>query len=266
MPLDSSIELYKELLKHTDELLVFLENDKLFHNHFKFNEINEKCYVEMYENVKPNSKIPTLPELKQIIPNLDTLENEAYKFFIKPRNKSIKGLDVQKGNKIDEVIIKFLNSQKINCMRADVKNKKLPDLQILDKTRNISAYIEVKYHGAPFMLSRKLIGRENYEGSITLDTKKLRNQVVECKSEIPDRPVYILHWLDFHHLKGIFFNTLDQIEDYLELGTEFTRNTREGDYKLVNRVNLQKGYIEKFYPPLHEMGDLSELVQKLKSL
>ena len=99
MSVDSSIELYKELLKHTEELLVFLKNDKLFHNHFKFNEINEKCYFEMYENVKSDSEIPTLPELKKIIPNLDTLENEAYKFFIKPRNKSIKGLDVQKGNK-----------------------------------------------------------------------------------------------------------------------------------------------------------------------
>ena len=89
-------------------------------------------------------------------------------------------------------------------MRADNRNKKLPDIQVLDKTRNISAYIEVKYHGAPFMLSHKILGRENYEGSITMDTKKLRNQIIECESEIPDRPVYILHWVDFHHLKGIF--------------------------------------------------------------
>ena len=218
----------------------------------------------MYEKIINNKKIPTIPELKDKIEGLKELESEAYKFFLKPRNKSVKGLDVQKGNKIDDVIISFLQSQKINCMRADTKNKRLPDLQILDRTRNISSYIEVKYHGAPFMLSHKTIGRENYEGSITLDTKKLRNQIIECKSEIPDRPVYILHWIDFHHLKGVFFNTLEQIDEYLEGGVEFTRKEREGDYKIINKVQLKKGYIEKFYPPLHEMGDLSELLDKLK--
>ena len=40
---------------------------------------------------------------------------------------------------------------------------------------------------------------------------------------------------------------------------------REGDYKIVHKKVLKKGYIEKFYPPLHEMGDLEELLSKLKS-
>ena len=114
------------------------------------------------------------------------------------------------------------------------------------------------------MLSHKLIGRESYEGSITMDTNKLKRQIIECESELDDRPVYIVHWVDFHHLKGIFFNTLLQIKEYLNKNDhDFVRKSREGDYKLVNKIKLKKGYLEKFYPPLHEMGDLDELVKLL---
>ena len=159
----------------------------------------------------------------------------------------------------DEMI--WVSSQKINAGRADLRNKKLPDIQVLDKTRNIKAYIEHKYHHAPFMLSHKTIGRESYEGSITLDTEKLRKQIIECESELPDRPIYVVHWVDFHHLKGIFFNTLGQIKEYLDSGSEFERKERSGDYIITKKV----GYTEKFYPPLHEMGDFKELLTKLKS-
>ena len=147
-------------------------------------------------------------------------------------------------------------------MRADNRNKRLPDIQVLDKTRNIKAYIEHKYHHAPFMLSHKIIGRESYEGSITMDTIKLQKQIIECESEIPNRPVFVVHWVDFHHLKGIFFNTMEQIKDYLDVldeGSTFNRQSKSGDYILNKKV----GYTEKFYPPLHEMGDFHELLEKL---
>ena len=94
-----------------------------------------------------------------------------------------------------------------------------------------------------------------------MDTKKLQKQLVEIDSELEDRPVYFVHWVDFHHLKGVFFNTQDQIKIYLEADPiQFERHAREGDYKLTGKV----GYTEKFYPPLHEMGDLEELIDKLK--
>ena len=198
---------------------------------------------------------------------LKELNNDAYKFFMSPRNKSIKGMDVQLGNQFDEAFMSFLKSKNIDIGRADTKNKKLPDLQVLDKTRNIKAYIEHKYHHAPFMLSYKIINRENYEGSITLDEKKLRKQIIECEAEIPNRPVYIVHWVDFHHLKGIFFNTLEQIKEYLDnpdKSGRYKRQIREGDYKLINKQKLKKGYLAKFYPPLHEMGNFYELMEHLK--
>ena len=91
--------------------------------------------------------------------------------------------------------------------------------------------------------------------------QKIERQIIECETELPNRPVYFVHWVDFHHLKGIFFNTLGQIKEYLDLGQEFERKERKGDYKLSKKI----GYTEKFYPPLHEMGDFSELLEQLSS-
>ncbi len=255
-----SIAHYKELLKLASSIKNdYLKNVKKFHNQLTFEDINEKCYLEMYSKIAPGSTIPKISELQEKIHGLKELNKDAYSFFLNKRNNSIKGMDVQLGNKFDEVFIEFLNSKKISAGRADQKNKKLPDIQVLDRTRNIKAYIEHKYHNAPFMLSYKTIGRESYEGSITLDTKKIQNQIIECESELPNRPVYIVHWVDFHHLKGVFFNTLEQIKEYLASGSQFERQERTGDYKMTKKV----GYTEKFYPPLHEMGDLSELLEKL---
>ena len=53
-------------------------------------------------------------------------------------------------------------------------------------------------------------------------------------------------------------------KDYLDKNdNDFERKSREGDYKIVNKINLKKGYLEKFYPPLHEMGDFDELIRLL---
>jgi hypothetical protein len=260
---EHSIQLYQELLESAKHIKdEYLKNVTKFHNQLSFDNINKKCYEEMYSNIEPNNAIPTNIELQEKIKGLSNLNKEAYKFFMRSRNNSVKGMDVQLGNKFDEAIIDFLQSKKINACRADKRNKKLPDIQILDKTRNIKAYIEHKYHHAPFMLSHKIIGRESYEGSITMDTIKLQKQIIECESEIPNRPVFVVHWVDFHHLKGIFFNTMEQIKDYLDVldeGSTFNRQSKSGDYILNKKV----GYTEKFYPPLHEMGDFHELLEKL---
>ena len=137
---------------------------------------------------------------------------------------------------------------------------------VLDRTRNISAYIELKYHNAPFMLSWRLTNREPYEGSVTLDTVKIKKQLIEIESEL-ERPVFFVHWLDFPDLKGIFFNTNEQIKQYLlDESVQFNRKEREGDFKekKTGEIFAKVGYTEKFYPPLHEMGDFSELINLLK--
>tara|TARA_R100001443_G_scaffold37771_2_gene51357 strand:+ start:477 stop:1331 length:855 start_codon:yes stop_codon:yes gene_type:complete len=257
---DISIALYQELLSHSGVIKEFLKNTDNFLNRLKFEKVNMECYKSMYSNINSGDVIPPLDSFYDKIDGLKELNDSAYKFFMKPRNNSIKELDVQLGDKFDEVLINFLNQKNIRASRADQKNKRLPDIKVLDKNKKIKAYIEHKYHNAPFMLSHKLIDRESYEGSITLDFKKIQNQIIVCESEIPDKPVYIVHWVDFHHLKGVFFNTLEQIKYYIQHNDTFTRKDRSGDYKLTKKI----GYTEKFYPPLHEMGDFNELLIKLK--
>ena len=260
--MNKSILLYKELLKlSSSPIKEYLKNVPTFENQLIFNELSEKCYQELYENINPEDIAPPLSEYFSKINGLQEINKLAYSYYMRPRNKSIKGYDVQLGKKFEELFSDFLKLQKINVERADLKNRSLPDLMVLDKTRNISAYLELKYHNAPFMLSHKIIKRESYEGSITLDTKKLKKQIIEVEANIVDRPVYIVHWVDFHHIKGIFFNTLEQIKDYLEIDSvEFKRKQR-GEYNLIHKDK----YTEKFYPPLHEMGNFEELIKNLKN-
>lgn len=263
--MNQSILLYKQLLRHAVDMKTsFLKNVPTFENQLIFEAINEECYRKMYSEVLDTKSIRKTTDLYGEISGLKELYQRARKFFLQPRNKSIKGLDVQFGNKLDEIFIEFLKSLKIQAMRADTKNKRLPDIMVLDKTRNISAYIEFKYHHAPFMLSWRLMNREPYEGSITMDTLKLQKQIVEIESEL-ERPVFFVHWVDFPDLKGVFFNTHEQIKQYLhDAPVQFDRKERLGDYKNENKLFAKVGYTEKFYPPLHEMGDLEELISLLK--
>jgi len=264
--MNSSLILYKHLLTFAESIKNdFLKNVPVFENQLKFEDINEQCYKKMYEEIKDKSSIKPIPQLYDEIPGLKELYQKARKYYLTPRNKSIKGLDVQLGNQFDQALINFLNSNKILAMRADTKNKRLPDIQVLDKTRNIKAYIELKYHNAPFMLSWRLLNREPYEGSITLDTEKLKKQLIEIDAEL-ERPVYFVHWVDFPDLKGIFFNTNEQIKEYLyDNPIEFVRKQREGDFKKLDyKMVARVGYAEKFYPPLYEMGDFEELIKVLK--
>lgn len=256
-----SVELYKELLKFAEKIRTdFLKNIPLFENQLQYTDLNRICYQKMYEDIKPADQIKTTTDLYDEITGLRELYQRARKYYLQVRTKSIKGLDVQLGNQFDEAMITFLNFKNVLAERADTKNKRLPDIMVMDRTRNIKAYIELKYHSAPFMLAWRLIGREPYEGSITLDTEKLKRQLTEIDSEL-ERPVYFVHWVDFPDLKGIFFNTHEQIKEYLqERAVHFERREREGDYKLEAKV----GYTEKFYPPLHEMGSFEELMEKLK--
>lgn len=260
--MNKSILLYKELLKFSSHIRTdYLKNVPVFDNQLLFEEINEKCYLKMYEEVEDNKHIKKTPDLYNEIDWLSDLYKKARSFYLNPRNKSHKGYDVQLWIQFENAFINFLNSIWITTLRADLKNRKLPDLMVLDKTRNIKAYIELKYHNAPFMLSWKLINREPYEGSITLDVDKVRKQLVEIHSEL-ERPVFYVHRVDFPDLKWIFFNTDEQINTYLnsEWLELFERKWREWDYKITQKV----GYTEKFYPPLHEMWDLDELVNFLK--
>jgi len=140
---------------------------------------------------------------------------------------------------------------------------------ILGQDKGILAYFEVKYHNAPFVTAINKINRYCYEGSATLDYNKIIKQLELIDSEL-DRPTFYLHWIDYPCLKGIFFETSEQVKDYLyQSGEEFERKEREGDFKIVNEeysIIKKVGYTKKFYSPLLQMGTFEEFVKIINDM
>ena len=183
---------YEELLEFGGERIFdFLKNARLHESQFKYSEFNEVCYKKMYIENNQDS-IKTVKELKEEIPELKDTCKGCGSYFMNPRNKSIKGLDVQFGRLLEDVIIDFLKTKyKLNVTHGDNSNKKYPDCMLLSGDKGILAYFEVKYHGAPFISAINKIGRYCYEGSATLDLNKLVKQIEIVESEL-DRPVFYL--------------------------------------------------------------------------
>lgn len=254
---------YQELLAYKkNEINEYFKNAKMFENQFQFNNFNQQCINKMYiENNQENIK--SVKQLKEEIPELKSMCSKCGKYYMNPRNKSIKGLDVQLGKLLETQILDYMNDKlKLKAMHADKTNKSYPDCMVLKGDRGIIAYFEVKYHNAPFITAIHKINRYCYEGSATLDYKKLIKQLDIIESDL-DRPTFYLHWIDYPCIKGIFFETSEQVKDYLKnVGEEFEREEREGDYKLIKKV----GYTKKFYSPLLQMGTFEEFIDIIKDL
>lgn len=102
---------YEELLEFGGERIFdFLKNARLHESQFKYSEFNEVCYKKMYIENNQDS-IKTVKELKEEIPELKDTCKGCGSYFMNPRNKSIKGLDVQFGRLLEDVIIDFLKTK-----------------------------------------------------------------------------------------------------------------------------------------------------------
>ncbi len=266
--MDKSEILYKGLINiGEDRIAEFFQTVGLFESQFKYAKLNHQCYKEMYLSIEGKQQYPVRQSFFERIPDLDTECKKCYKYYMKPRNKSVKGYDVQLGKLLEEIFIDYLKIQGINIIRADLKDRRYPDLLILDSSKEIIGYIELKYHGSPFLLTWKLRpGRECYEGSLTLDKEKVVKQLKIIFSEL-DRPVFFVHWVDFPCTKGVFFQTSGQLHDILLRGSdEYYRKQREGDFEERKDGSIKKvGYREKFYPSITEMGNFEELTRLIKA-
>lgn len=262
--------LYKDFIKNKQkEISDFFKNVKLHEGQFSYLDFNDCCYEQMY---KKNSQgnIKTVKQLKNEIPNLAAKCKTCAEYFMHPRNKSIKGLDVQMGLFLENILIDFLNkNMHIKAMHADNLNKRYPDCMILGKDKGILCYFEVKYHGAPFIQAISKIKRYCYEGSATLDYEKVKKQIELVESEL-DRPTFYIHWIDYPCIKGIFFETSEQVKSYLyQSNIEFEREDREGDYKTVNdlyKIVNKVGYTTKIYSPLLQMGSFEEFITIIQDM
>ena len=257
------MSLYEELLEFSKERInEFFKNVELFEGQFEYNDFNRICLDKMYIN-NTQENIKTVKELKEEIPELSNMCRKCGAYYVKPRNKSLIKYDLMMGKLFENILIDFLKEKlKINALPADKTNKKYPDCMILKKDRGIAAYFEVKYHSAPFISAINKINRYCYEGSVTLDYKKIINQLEIIESDL-ERPVFYLHWIDFPCLKGVFFETSEQVKDYiLTHGEEICREKREGD----EEKNPKSVYLGKFYSPLLQMGDFEEFISIIKDI
>ena len=254
---------YIDLLEYKkSEILHFFKNAKLYENQFSLNDFNKDCYDAMYTN-NQQKNIKTVKNLKEEIPGLAETCKKCAPHYMQPRNKSIKGLDVQLGRFLEQCLMDFMSDKlKLKAKSADSKNKSYPDCMVLEGSGGIIAYFEVKYHAAPFISANHKINRWCYEGSATLDFKKVVKQLELIESDL-DRPTFYLHWIDYPCLKGLFFETSEQVKNNIyKNGIEFEREEREGDYKLIKKV----GYTEKIYSPLLEMGSFEEFIDILRDM
>lgn len=255
--------LYEELLIFgKNRIDDFFRNVNLFENQFKFNEFNKKCYDAMY--LTNNTKSPkTVKELKTEIVELAPVCKKCAPYYMSPRNSGHIVYDLMMGKLFEDILIDFFTEKlHIKAMHADKKNKQYPDCMILSGDKQIVAYFEVKYHSAPFISAINKINRYCYEGSVTLDYKKIIKQLEIIESDL-ERPVFYLHWVDFPCLKGVFFETSEQVKQYIyESGEEFTREKKAGDCE----KNPKSVYLSKFYSPLLQMGTFEEFVELVKGI
>lgn len=255
--------LYEELLSFSkNRLKDFFKNVTLFENQFEYSDFNKKCYdcMFLYNN---QEKPKTVKELKAEVTELAPICKKCGPYYMNPRNSSHIKYDLMMGQLFEDILIDFFTQKlHIKAMHADKSNKQYPDCMILCGDKQIAAYFEVKYHSAPFISAINKINRYCYEGSITLDYKKIIKQLELIDSDI-ERPVFYLHWVDFPCLKGIFFETSEQIKQYIyESGAEFSREKRIGD----DEKNAKSVYLTKFYSPLLQMGSFEEFVETIRNI
>lgn len=255
--------LYEKLLEYSKERFdSFFENVTLYENQFQWNEFNTRCFEYMYR-LNSYSEFSTVKQLKEEIPELKDTCKKCGNFFMPQRNKSIPKYDVILGMQHEEVLMGFLQKELgTRVERGDLQNRSYPDCVIYNSKGDKVAYFEVKFHGAPFVSALQCTGRYCYEGSATLDYKKIEKQLDLINNEI-DVPVYYVHWIEYPCLKGVFYETASQVQDYIEKQhVEFERKKREGDDQ-KSRVSR---YYTKMYFPLLEMKSFDDFVREIKNL
>lgn len=254
--------LYEELLCSCKERFdEFFKNVTIFENQFQWSSFNQSCYDLMYTN-NSYDDFATVKDLKDKIPELKDTCKKCGNFYMPARNKSIPKYDVILGIQHEEALMDFL-SEKLGAKtgRADLENRSMPDCKIMKDDGTVAAYFEVKFHGAPFVSALNMINRYCYEGSATLDYKKIEKQL-EIISTL-DAPVFYVHWIEYPCLKGLFFEPSEQVAEYIASQHEvFERMKREGD----EQKSSKSRYYKKMYSPLLHMGSFEQFIDTLQEL
>jgi len=270
MSLEKNINLYNELLNLSAESISeYTKNLPTFESQFYFQKINMNCYEKMYFGKRNDSSIIPRHGFFPLIHDLEDTCKKCWNWFLSPRNRSRKGLDVQYGKKFEAALRDFFGKNDIMCSMGDTKKKNYPDNVVFNKKGEIVAYFEVKYLAAPFVKTFQFRpGRECYEGSTTLDVgKKIETQRDIVENEV-DVPVFYVYWIDYPCIKGVFYMSSKEVYDYIDkIGSEWDRKERTGDFiKGNDGVKKKIGHTKKVYLPLLQMGTFEELFVELNHL
>lgn len=263
--MEQDIFLYQDLVAfcntHTDDI------ETKFRRSLEFNEFHIECYKKMFYANRYSKIPPAVKELKEQIPELKSAYSEYSKYYLSPRNKYRKGLDIQLGQWYEKALTMYL------ATRGLVVKKKaypFPDLEVCSQRGEVLAYFELKYIEAPFLSANKLIKntfpyestRYDYEASLTLDTGSKMLAQRECMDRLEQQgiPVHFVWWFDSFHIKGIFaMSSHDVYEFYDNVGDLHKRKQREGDMESHQETG-------KVYPPLLEMITFSEYLSIIENV
>ena len=240
-----SKELYVQLLDTVDRP----DGTELFDNQLRFNELNKLFFEEIYckKRTGPGKirKSESKDEICKQINQLKVLCDSCWSFFFRSvqNRKYDKQEDIHTANFFENKTMFFLKMKGFNVVRGDNENlghhKGYPDLLVLGKNGNPICYLEIRYNAAPFLkVSNFVKGRECYEGSLTLNPKKLKRQIEVLENQIKV-PIYYVYWADFPCLKGIFFTEIQNIWHYFEeIGSEDQHDRRvgEGDFSYDRKI------------------------------
>lgn len=265
----NSVEHYKALLA----TIKISSRVGLFENQLKFEEINEFFYNEVYlKKRRPpgtNTEAESVLSLQKNFSHIKDTCSKCVQFWYRGKQTRTydKQNDIQSANFYENALMSYLRNIGFNIIRGDDEkignDKGFPDLLVLDKDGKQICYVEVKWNASPFIVVRsRLPRRECYEGSLTLNPEKLERQYNLIKKEITI-PVFYAYWADFPCIKGIYFTDIENIWDYYQgVGLEelHDRRTGSGDFKNGKKI----GQTKIIHPPILEMGNFEEFIQKLK--
>ena len=263
--ISDEIFLYRELVAFCNSHLQQIESN--FERHLEFTPFHEECYEKIFFNNRHVSAPPSVKDLKAIIPNLAEAYKKASAYYLNPRNKYRKGLDIQLGQWYEKAITMFLATKGFKVYK---KGFPFPDLEVRDEADNTLAFFELKFIEAPFFYANTQIKntypynstRYDYEASLTLDAGEKMERQREKMQDLESQgiPVYFLWWFDCFHVKGIFAMTAHDVYDFYDnVGNLHKRKTRDGDLE-------SKQVVYKIYPPLLEMITFSEFLDNMESL
>ncbi len=144
--------------------------------------------------------------------------------------------------KIGDVFSEFVKKKyRLNISKWEPNKSDYPRYMLLGTDKGILAYAEFFYHRSLEIIDDEIC----YEYGICHEVSNLIRKVSLIYSDL-DRPTFYIHFVDYPNLKGIYFETTEQIIDSLFNERNHVITFNNGKYYFSN---------------LLEMGEFNEIIE-----